>query len=282
VGSGRVIVVGDIVTDVLAVHIGQLAVGTDTTAAVTFTGGGAAANTAAWLARLGVPVTLVAVVGDDAAGASRLAELTGAGVDCAVRVAPGARTGTVVVLSDGLERTMLNDRGANLLLSTVDVAAALEDAADAVHLHVSGYVFFGPARDAGRTALRTAGLTTSVDAASAGPLRQVGGQNFLSWVRRADLLFANEDEYAALGGAPEGHLVVKRGASGASWLTPGAAPVSAAAPAVKVVDVTGAGDAFAAGLLAAWLDGASPGEALVSGNRAGALAVASLGARPAA
>ena len=152
--TGRVIVVGDIVTDVLAVYSGPLATGTDTDAGITLTAGGSAANTAAWLVSAGVPVTLVGVVGDDAAGADRLAELSDAGVDCAVRRAAGASTGTVVVLSEADERTMLCDRGANGLLSTVDIDTALGDAAGAVHLHLSGYTLFDEAsRVAGRYAL---------------------------------------------------------------------------------------------------------------------------------
>ena len=47
-----------------------------------------------------------------------------------------------------------------------------------------------------------------------------------------------------------------------------------------VVDPTGAGDAFAAGLLAAWLAGAGPADALAAGVAAGAVAVATVGARP--
>ena len=51
-------------------------------------------------------------------------------------------------------------------------------------------------------------------------------------------------------------------------------------PAVDVVDPTGAGDAFDAGLLAAWLAGAGPQEALEAGCAAGAEAVSRRGARP--
>jgi sugar/nucleoside kinase (ribokinase family) len=52
------------------------------------------------------------------------------------------------------------------------------------------------------------------------------------------------------------------------------------ARAAAVVDPTGAGDAFAAGLLAAWLGGAAPAEALEAGVAAGATAVTTVGARP--
>jgi sugar/nucleoside kinase (ribokinase family) len=49
---------------------------------------------------------------------------------------------------------------------------------------------------------------------------------------------------------------------------------------VAVVDVTGAGDAFAAGLLTAWLAGAEPRAALDRAGDLGALAVCTIGARP--
>jgi sugar/nucleoside kinase (ribokinase family) len=286
------VVVGDIVTDVLAVHSGQLAVGSDTPARVSLTGGGSAANTAAWLAATGTPVTLVGVVGEDVAGADRLAELAAAGVDCAVRRVAEAPTGTVVVLSHGDERTMLCDRGANARLSTADVDRALAGAPDAVHLHLSGYALFdGDSRPAARHALaaaRRAGLTTSVDAASAGPLRRVGGADFLDWVRGADLLLANLDEAVALVGVDDPaplsafveHAVVKRGGRGAGWASAGGEPVEVPAQPARVVDVTGAGDAFAAGLLHAWLAGATALDALRAGTRLGARAVANAGARP--
>jgi sugar/nucleoside kinase (ribokinase family) len=282
-----VIVVGDLVTDILAVYSGQLTVGTDTPAQIKLTGGGSAANTAAWLAGCGVPVTLVGVVGTDPAGADLVAGLGALGVACAVRRTPQAPTGSVVVLSQDGERTMLNDRGANTLLSSADVDATLGAAADAVHLHLSGYVLFDEAcRPAGRhalTAARGRGLTTSVDAASAQPLRQVGGAAFAEWVRGADLLFANADEVRVLPGALDGyvrHAVNKHGDRGASWHTAGQPPVRVAAEQVTVADVTGAGDAFAAGLLAAGLAGAGPEDALRAGVRLGSRAVQVPGGRP--
>jgi sugar/nucleoside kinase (ribokinase family) len=290
-GAPRVVVVGDIATDVLAVYSGQLATGTDTAATVSLTAGGSAANTAAWLASAGVPVTLVGVVGGDAAGAQRLAELAEAGVDCAVRRAAGHATGTVVVLSESDERTMLCDRGANALLSTVDIDAAM-NGVRAAHLHLSGYALFDEAsRVAGRHALaaaRSRGLSTSVDAASAGPLRRVGAGAFLDWVRGVDLLLANADEAVALTGSADParlagyarHAIVKRGPEGAGWATSGARTRWVPAQPATVRDVTGAGDAFAAGLLSAWLDGAQPEQALRAGARLGARAVSGTGARP--
>lgn len=294
--GGRIIVVGDLVTDVLVVHEGAVQWGSDTAATIAVRGGGQAANTAAWLAHDGGPVTLVAAVGDDPAGRERTAELSAHGVDCAVRAHPGVATGSVVVLTSADERTMITDRGAALRLDPADVAAAVAAAPDAVHLHLSGYPLLDPAsRPAGLAALAAArdrGLTTSVDAASAAPLRQAGAQAFLDWVRGADLLLCNADEAQALAGPgrPEDqaavlsrvtrNVVVKRGGDGAVWRGPDSVLRSVTGVRVPVQDPTGAGDAFAAGLLRAWCAGATPAAALAAAGALGAAAVSRLGARP--
>jgi ribokinase len=290
-----VIVVGDLVTDVLVAHAGPIEIGSDTAAAITVGGGGQAANTAAWLAHRGRPVTLVAAVGDDPAGRERVAELTAAGVRCAVRAHPGVATGSVVVLAGPQERTMVTDRGASLLLDPDDVVAAIK-AAGAGHLHLSGYpLLHEGSRPAGLAAVAAAsgqGLTTSVDAASAAPLRAVGARAFLAWVRDADLLLCNADEADVLAGAgpaaeQAGRLtahvanaVVKQGAAGACWAARDGQLWQGTAPRVPVKDPTGAGDAFAAGLLDAWSSGAGPQAALAAGAALGAEAVAQIGARP--
>ncbi|MPZ27857.1 MAG: ribokinase [Micromonosporaceae bacterium] len=296
------VVVGDLVTDVVAVVAGAPVPGTDTPARIRVTGGGQAANTAAWLAYAGVPVTLVATVGDDPPGRERVAELATAGVDSAVRPVARVPTGTLVVLSAGDDRTMLADRGAAGRLRPADVDAALDRWSATRHLHLSGYALLDRgSRAAGRHALAAAagrGLTTSVDAASAGPLRRVGPARFLGWVRGVDLLLANAAEAALLtagtaAGGPADPVscaralagaataaVVKLGSAGALWAGSGGVVRGEPLPATAV-DPTGAGDAFAAGLLAGWLAGAGPAAALRAGARLGAEAVARLGARPA-
>lgn len=287
-GAGRIIVVGDLVTDVLAILADEPAPGSDTRARIRMTGGGQAANTAAWLAWQQTPVTLVAAAGDDADGRARVAELTAAGVHCVIRHDPHAPTGSVVVLVGDAERTMISDRGANLRLRPDDVDRGLAAAPDAVHLHLSGYTLLdGESRSAGRHALRAArerGLTTSVDAASARPLRQVGAAAFLDWVRGVDLLLANRDEAAVLDEAGLAGVakstVVKLGAEGATWTGPGRETATVSSEPIATADPTGAGDAFAAGLLAAWLGGAGPETALRAGARLGAHAVRAPGGRP--
>ncbi len=304
-GRRRVLVIGDVVTDVVAVtdaeavHSGSLAVGSDTAARIRVMGGGSAANTAAWLASLGVMVDLVAVVGADAAGDERLAELQVAGVGCDwVRRTEQAPTGTVIVLAHASERSMLFDRGANLLLTPSDVDAAVMGSG-AAHLHLSGYALLDRrTRAAGLHALRLAPqrrLTTSVDAASAAPLRVTRGAAFVEWVRGVDLLLANLDEALALLDADADadpaavalaltevarHVVVKLGSRGA--MLAGVDGVAASVPAepASVVEPTGAGDAFAAGFLASWLDGGDASVSLTAGSRLGARAVSKIGGRP--
>ena len=118
-----------------------------------------------------------------------------------------------------------------------------------------------------------AGLPWSVDPASASWLR---GVDFLAWTTGAALCLANEDEAVVLGDGLAGaypEVVVKRGAAGAKLLGGESVP---AAPA-DVVDLTGAGDAFAAGFLAAQRR-AEDRLALATATAARALAVT--GGRP--
>lgn len=290
-----IVVVGDLVTDVLVAHGGPIELGSDTDAAISVGGGGQAANTAAWLAHAGRAVTLIAAVGDDLAGRERVAELTAAGVRCAVRAHPGAVTGSVVVLAGPAERTMITDRGAALLLDPADVRAAIESSG-ASHLHLSGYpLLHDGSRAAGLEALKTAvelGLTTSVDAASAAPLRSVGAQTFLRWVGGCDLLLCNADEADVLAGpAPADeqarrltrhvrNAVVKQGAAGATWASENGTVHTVTPDRRPMTDPTGAGDAFAAGLLTAWCAGNVPASALKAGAALGAKAVSLIGARP--
>ncbi|MFL6130771.1 MAG: carbohydrate kinase family protein [Mycobacteriales bacterium] len=277
----RVVVVGDAGLDVVIRADALPAPGGDTRARITVGPGGAGANTAAWLAACGARPTLVARVGADRAGDQLRAELTAAGVDCrfAVDTAP---TCQVAVLVDAAgQRTMFADRGAAALLAPDDVPAAL---AGAVHLHLSGYVLLDPSsRAAGRAALaaaRAAGLSTSVDPQAAALLADP--RDFLADVAGVDLLLPSAAELAALGDAAfeaVRAVAVTHGPRGASWVD-ATTRVHVPARPVAAVDSTGAGDAFDAGLLAAWLTGASPDEALTAGVAAATRAVTRLGARP--
>jgi sugar/nucleoside kinase (ribokinase family) len=288
--SGPIVVIGDVMVDVVVRLSGPIAAGSDTPAEIVQRGGGAAANVAAWLARSGAAAILVGRVGDDARGRAVMTALRDEGVDVRVAVDPQRPTGTCVVLvaPDG-ERSMLPDRGANAALAPTPLTA------DAAHVHVAGYALLDPgARPAALAALaaaREAGIPTSVDPASAAPLAAARGA-FLGWIDGVDLLLPNADEATVLTGAADPveaarvlsesarEVVVTLGGAGALW-TDGTALVRVPAVPTDVVDTTGAGDAFTAGLLAAWLadpDG-DPACALDAGLALAAEVVGRAGAR---
>ena len=274
-------VVGDAGLDVVVRADALPAPGGDTRARITIGPGGAGANTATWLAACGTRPTLVARVGADRAAAEVRAGLAAAGVECRLAVDAGAPTCQVVVLVDAAgQRTMLADRGAAARLEPADLGPL----GGAVHLHLSGYVLLDPSsRLAGRAALaaaRAAGLTTSVDPQAAALLSDP--RDFLADVAGVDLLLPSAAELAALGdGALRAvrAVAVTDGPRGATWIE-GTTRVEVPAELVAVVDSTGAGDAFDAGLLAAWLAGAGPYDSLRAGVAAATRAVTRLGARP--
>jgi sugar/nucleoside kinase (ribokinase family) len=283
VSGPRIVVVGDAGLDVLATAAALPVAGGDARASIGIRPGGAGANTAAWLAALGARPVLLSRVGTDRAGGQVRDALAGAGIEAVLAADPDAPTCTVIVLVDGSgQRTMLADRGAAGRLAPADVdPTAL---AGARHLHVSGYVLLDESSRAGGlaalAAARAAGLTTSVDPQAA----QLLEPGFLDLVRGVDLLLPSAGELAALGGAEAvlgavRAVAVTAGAAGATWLDRTAHWNVAAVP-VRPVDTTGAGDAFDAGLLAAWADGATPLAALRAGVAAGSRAVDHPGAWP--
>jgi sugar/nucleoside kinase (ribokinase family) len=292
----RVVVIGDLMTDAVAHATLPLARGSDTPASVTMHGGGSGANIAAWMAADGGDVAFVGRRGADIAGRNRDMELMGYGVDARLVMDPERPTGTcVVMVTHKGERTMLSDPGANAALSPDDLPHDLF--VPGAHLHVSGYTLLSEgARAAGLAAIeyaRRANMTVSADAASSAPLERTGAEPFLELSAGAVLLFVNAAQGKVLTGRedPEAaarvltawypHVVVKLGADGALFYANGRPPVRVPAPPLdRVVDSTGAGDAFIAGFIPAWLDKKPPGEALGSGCRLAAHALGLVGARP--
>ncbi|MET8245392.1 sugar kinase [Streptomyces sp. NPDC005202] len=290
-------VIGDVVTDVVARHRGPLASGTDTAAVIRTLPGGAGANVACWAARSGCrDVRLLGRVGSDAA-AWHERELIASGVSPRLVVDPEAPTGTVICLVDtgaAAERTFLTDSGASLRLEPGDWSEALLDGV--ARLHLSGYLLFSePSRALVGVAVASArarGVPVSLDPASAGFLLELGVDRFLALAEGVDVLLPNRDESCLLTGLPDPAdaaaelsrrvplVVAKQGVDGALVARSGA--VCARVPAVPATprDTTGAGDAFTGAFLASLLTGAGPEASAAAGCRAGALAVERVGGRP--
>ncbi|WP_433224125.1 carbohydrate kinase family protein [Microtetraspora malaysiensis] len=293
----RVVVVGDLMTDALARARFPLARASDTPAVVTMHGGGSGANIASWLAVEGHEVAFIGRRGADITGRNRDMELMGYGVDARLVMDPERPTGTCVVLvTHKGERTMLSDPGANAALAPEDLPRDLFSGG--AHLHVSGYTLINEgSRDAGLAALdlaRRAGMSISVDCASSAPVERTGAEPFLEWTHGAKLLLANIDQAKVLTGRDEPaaaakvltawfpQVVIKLNKDGALWYTNNRSePVRAPAESIdRIVDGTGAGDAFAAGFMPPWLAGKPPAEALAAGNALAAKCISYLGARP--
>ncbi|TMR20919.1 sugar kinase [Nonomuraea zeae] len=292
--DGGLLVIGDAVTDVVALHGSPVMSGTDTAADIVLRPGGSGANTAAWAAHLGADVRLLTRLGYDSSE-WHTTELVKTGVRPHVTVDQEHPTAVVIAMVDKSgERSMLTNRGAGGLISEDDWASSLLDGVE--RLHVSGYILFAePGLRLARLAMAeaaAAGIAVSIDPASTGPLRDFGIERFIRESATAGLIIPNLDEALLLSGATNaeraavllsdmyGTAVVKLGSEGALAAVGG--EVVAAVPGVpaEVVDSTGAGDAFAAGFLTAALHGVSEEAALQAGCRAGAACVAQVGGRP--
>ncbi|MFF4161188.1 carbohydrate kinase family protein [Streptomyces sp. NPDC001678] len=294
-GAGGLLVVGDVVTDIVARHHSPLAPATDTAARIATLPGGAGANAACWAARSGAEdVRVLARVGADEVDTHGRV-LRAAGVRPHLVADPAAPTGTVVCLvgADG-ERTFLTDSGAALRLCAADWDGGL--LAGIGHLHVSGYLFFADtSRATARLAMEAArarSIPVSVDPASAGFIARFGTDRFLAAIAGADVLLPSHHEAALLTGrsgpadaaaelSRRFPLVVStRGARGALVAASGAVVARVPARPATVVDTTGAGDAFTGAFLAARLAGHGPVEAARHGCRIAAEAVTVIGGRP--
>ena len=255
--------------------------------------GGAAAITAVAAARLGLRCALVAAIGDDPAGDFMLGQLAAAGVDtAAVVVRPGQPTGMTVALSRGNDRAILTATGAMSTLTAPDIPGDLIRRAR--HLHVSSYFLLerslGPGLPAVLRAARRGGTTTSLDT-NWDPALRWGGDALGACLAETDVLLPNEAEARHLSGAAAigpaaaaltgrgPRVVVKLGARGA-LCADGDRWYRIELPARldhPVVDTTGAGDCFNAGLIAGLRRGLDLPEAASLGCAAGTASTAAVG-----
>jgi sugar/nucleoside kinase (ribokinase family) len=281
------ICVGDVMLDV-RVDAAALARGGDVHGRVALRPGGTSANAAVWAASAGAAARVHGRVGADVVGRLLRSELEAHGVEAALVEDPDAPTGTMLVVFEAGERSMVADRGANARLTPDDLPGELRAGA----VLVSGYLLLQEgAQEAGLEAIRRARADwIAVEAGTWPIVEALGGDGFDALAKGATLLLANEREAEVLTEADADGaarslgeryrgVCVKRGVRGAVMILDGRRHEAAADP-VEAIDPTGAGDAFDGVLLASLVGGADPQEALAAACRAGAHVAAGPAAWP--
>lgn len=241
---------------------------TVTNAVVSRFPGGKGANQALAANRLGASVYMVGRVGDDpvAEEALRTLRLEGVNLDYCKPLA-GHSTGLAMIVVD--------DKGENQIV----VAPGANAAFDAEHLEV-------PSTDASiaqlevpfETILKAACTRDNFFCLNAAPAKPVPHEV----LQHIDLLVVNEIEARTLGAELDsyrGLLATTYGAKGAVLSRDRIQIAKARPPKVKVVDTTGAGDAFTAALSVALVAGMEPKAALQQACVVGALATTQMGAQ---
>lgn len=288
-----VVCLGILVADVIARPVGEPPAGGSLAVLdeIALHGGGCALNTASALVMLGVEAAVVGKVGADPFGDFLLRLLDERRVrrEGVLRDESVPTSATVVLVDSAGERTFLHVPGANSALRAEELDLGLLYAGRALHLagalvmeRLDGEPFARLAAEAQRR-----GIFTSLD-----PVWDPTGR----WSRvepclpHLDLAMPSLAEGQALSGEQVPSRVAawlrQRGVREVA-LTMGAQGCYAAgagfegqieAPAVQAVDGTGAGDAFAAGVLYGKLTGWSLEPSVRLGCAAGALATTAVGA----
>jgi 2-dehydro-3-deoxygluconokinase len=289
---GRVITAGETMALVVPPYPGRLRHATSLSLSI----GGAESNVAIGLARLGIPASWISMLGEDELGELVLHRLRAEGVD----------TSAVKRVSDRPTGLYLREEVAGRLrvyyYRSGSAAATLSPSAfgpsilqGAAFLHLTGITGALSPECAdflqwAATTAREAGVRVSYDVNYRSRLwkpsaAQAATEGLLPLV---DVLFVGDDELGALWGwetdvalehlsnAGPDEVVVKLGARGCAALINGERLTSPGFPA-RQLDPIGAGDAFAAGYLAASLWGWAPKKRLRTANAMGAFCVQNLG-----
>lgn len=259
--------------------------------------GGSAANTLAGLAALGKKCGFIGQVNDDQLGAVFAHDVRALGIRYDTPVmrgdVPTARC--LIFVTPDAQRTMNTFLGASQFLP--ESALDLDLIRSASILYLEGYLWdpeqpraamraaIGAAKEAGRKVAFTLSDNFVIDRHRA---------DFIDLIDQGliDILFSNEGEIQSLAqiddfdkavAAVAGRvpvLVSTRSEKGAVAVVDGVRYEAHAAPVGQIIDTTGAGDLFAAGFLAAHLEGLDVEKCLKLGATAAAEIISHWGARP--
>ena len=233
--------------------------------------GGKGANQAVAAARLDAEVTMVGCVGKDGRGDFLLAELDAAGVNRAHVSRVDTSTGIALITVDADNVSIVVVAGANDVLDRERIEAAATAIKSADVLLLQGEV----GAEASRTAALFATASSTLVLFNPAPFNDVAQQV----LPLADVVVVNRYEAQQLGDAEPPVLITTLGADGCE-VRIDQETTRVAAPKVEVIDPTGAGDAFVGAFAVAFVDTGDPIAAATIAVRAGAAAVASVGAQP--
>jgi sugar/nucleoside kinase (ribokinase family) len=282
----RVTVIGGVQVDVVIMPVDELPRPGESlhVEQMSFRVGGAGANAALAFAELGMGARLLGCIGDDHLGHWLAEQLAPLALDGELRVLAGHTTGlTVACEAPARDRTFLTYLGVN---AAWEPGMLPDDAAASGSLLVCDYFCAPLLRGAPTRRLleeaREQGGRTFFDTAwdATGWLAETR-EEVLGLLPSVDVFLPNEAEARALSGDADGPIdrvasslqrvsggwvVVKLGARGCYACGPGGRALESQAATVRVVDSTGAGDAFNAGLIAALADGQDWPAALRAGG----------------
>jgi ribokinase len=287
-----ILVLGDINIDITAPLAAPPAEGEDCLSPeLTFQCGGVGLNVAIALARLGSGVRLVSCTGNDWFADFVLGRAAREGIDVSrVQRSSMVMTGLMfITVSPYGQRTFFGSRGACGALRRTEQLPSWLNGITA--LEVAGYAYLttssAECADQLIAEAKMRGVPVALDVGT-GPSRDIP-RKIMQVVREVDTVFLNaaeaealtthegEEAFAALEGMGARELVLKLGGEGC--LVRDSGELRRVPPfAVKVVDTTGAGDAFTAGFLAARQWGWSGCESALFANACGAAATTSIGA----
>jgi sugar/nucleoside kinase (ribokinase family) len=238
------------------------------------------------LARLGLSVAIITRLGSDSLSEwlRQQLELEGVSTELVYRV-PNAYCNVTAVMSQRHDRAFLSHVANDCQQEFVEHAVLMLEQHVPRAIHISALPYVTPVVKAAHAN----GVFVSMDVAWHPEWFQDG--SFLELLRFADLLIPNEKEALAISGAPNvdsavdwlharvPNVIVKCGSSGCVYQTSSETrPVHVpTTPETGVVDTTGAGDNFDAGVLLGLLDGQSYWNSCLLGNYCGKASLRGLG-----
>lgn len=254
---------------------------------ITFSTGGGATNASVTFARQGLHAMFMGTIGNDPAGHAVLSDLDSEGVDTThISYSHKYNTGySVLLLAPNGERTILTYRGAsthydsrNFDISKVDAdwlyvssMAGSMEALDTIfhHARQKGIkIFFNPGKDELKHPEKLKSLLEDVEVLSVNreEMKQIVAGEELEELARHALHYVST---AIISDGPNGVL-----ASDGKTIVRGGMYQD-----VKVIDRTGAGDAFGSGFLSQWSQGKSLRDSIVFGSANSTSVVTKIGAK---